>query len=173
MEETVQITDEEVARAYDQLKADALGAGYFLHPDRSFVSDLIRGILTNEKRYGYGLCPCRLSSGDGKKDRDIQCPCDYRDPDLKEFGQCYCGLYVSEEVSAQPEKCIGCIPERRPGPGSTAGPERLSLSVPGMGPGLTHPVWRCSVCGYLCARDDAPSLCPICKARQERFERFM
>lgn len=38
---------------------------------------------------------------------------------------------------------------------------------------LSMPVWRCKVCGYLCAREGPPEVCPICKAKKERFERFM
>ena len=38
---------------------------------------------------------------------------------------------------------------------------------------LKYPVWRCKVCGYLCARDEPPGLCPVCKAGKERFERFI
>jgi rubrerythrin len=38
---------------------------------------------------------------------------------------------------------------------------------------LPYPVYRCKVCGYLCARDEPPEICPICKAKKERFERFM
>ena len=38
---------------------------------------------------------------------------------------------------------------------------------------LSHPVWRCRVCGYLCARVEPPEVCPICKAKKERFERFL
>ena len=38
---------------------------------------------------------------------------------------------------------------------------------------LAYPVWRCRVCGYLCGRDEPPENCPICKAKKERFERFM
>ena len=38
---------------------------------------------------------------------------------------------------------------------------------------LSKPVWRCKVCGYLSAMDEPPGVCPICKARKERFERFM
>ena len=34
------------------------------------------------------------------------------------------------------------------------------------------PVWRCKVCGYLCARERPPLKCPICKADRDRFERF-
>jgi len=38
---------------------------------------------------------------------------------------------------------------------------------------LSKPVWRCNVCGYLCARDAPPEVCPICKVSGDRFERFM
>jgi rubrerythrin len=34
------------------------------------------------------------------------------------------------------------------------------------------PVWRCVVCGYLCARELPPPICPICKAKKDRFELF-
>lgn len=33
-------------------------------------------------------------------------------------------------------------------------------------------VWRCKVCGYLCARRDPPEICPICKVTRDRFEPF-
>jgi len=33
-------------------------------------------------------------------------------------------------------------------------------------------VWRCKVCGYLCARTEPPEVCPICKVGRERFEPF-
>jgi ferredoxin-thioredoxin reductase catalytic chain len=33
-------------------------------------------------------------------------------------------------------------------------------------------VWRCKVCGYLCARKNPPEICPICKVGRERFEPF-
>ncbi|MDQ7779223.1 MAG: hypothetical protein RDV41_05890 [Planctomycetota bacterium] len=33
-------------------------------------------------------------------------------------------------------------------------------------------VWRCVVCGYLCARKEPPAVCPICKAKKDRFEEF-
>jgi len=31
---------------------------------------------------------------------------------------------------------------------------------------LSYPVWRCKVCGYLCARNEAPGVCPICEAKR-------
>jgi ferredoxin-thioredoxin reductase catalytic chain len=40
------------------------------------------------------------------------------------------------------------------------------------GPLSNLPVWRCTVCGYLCAREGPPDVCPICKVTKDRFERF-
>jgi rubrerythrin len=40
------------------------------------------------------------------------------------------------------------------------------------GPISEMPMWRCTVCGYLCAREGPPDVCPICKVTKERFERF-
>ncbi len=127
-------------------------------------------MLVNGQRYGYWACPCRLASGKREADLDIICPCDYRDPDLGEYGACYCGLYVSGEVVRGKTK-LTSIPERRPPPEQRVGPKSR---VGGVGIAtLPLPVWRCKVCGYLCAREHPPEVCPICKVPKDRFERFM
>lgn len=164
----IEITEKEVENKYMRLKEEAGAAGYLLNPDPEFAKELIKGIVANEKRYGYGACPCRLAAGTEKEDLDIQCPCDYRDKDLDEFGQCYCGLYVSEDLSKNPKR-IGSIPERRD---KKEIPESHKGTLRGNSD-LTVPVWRCTVCGYLCAREEPPLVCPICKAKKERFERFL
>ncbi|HPL62132.1 MAG: ferredoxin-thioredoxin reductase catalytic domain-containing protein [Syntrophales bacterium] len=164
-------SDQEIEAAYQKLKKDVEPKGYFLNPDESFTKDLIRGMLINEKRYGYWSCPCRLASGSKEEDRDIICPCDYRDPDLDDFGTCYCALYVSGAVLKGEQK-VSSIPERRPPPDER---KVLSEKPAGTGPvsALAYPVWRCKVCGYLCAREKPPEVCPICKAKRDRFHRFM
>ncbi len=152
---------------YRRLKREAEEAGYYLNPDEEFTLDLVEGLLVNQGRYGYPSCPCRLAEGEREADRDIICPCDYRDPDLDEYGACYCGLYVSEEI-AQGKKKARSIPDRRLSePRVAAHTEELVGRTAG---GL--PVWRCKVCGYLCARPQPPLKCPICKADKDRFERF-
>ncbi|MCX8206795.1 MAG: ferredoxin:glutaredoxin reductase [Methanothrix sp.] len=161
------VSDEDVEQLYQRLKEDAESAGYHLNPDRSFVMGIVRGLLTNYERFGYMACPCRLPSGVREEDLDIICPCDYRDQDLTEFGACYCALYVSERI-ARGEDELSPVPERR---GSRPGPAPESQVVDLTR--LSKPVWRCRVCGYLCARDGPPEVCPICKASRERFERFM
>jgi ferredoxin-thioredoxin reductase catalytic chain len=80
---------EEIDRTYEQYKKEAGAGGYYLNPEVEFTRDLIKGIMVNEKRYGYGNCPCRLASGDKAVDMDIICPCDYRDADVVEYGTCY------------------------------------------------------------------------------------
>ncbi|MBT4483423.1 MAG: ferredoxin:glutaredoxin reductase [Candidatus Latescibacteria bacterium] len=163
------VTDQEVDSLYKRLDSEAIQSGYNINPDIEFTRDLIQGLIINEKRYGYLSCPCRLASGNKNNDLDIICPCDYRDTDLVEFGTCYCGLYVSEEIISG-KKIVTKVPERRPLPSkrenSASESEKLNVTA------LPHTVWRCRVCGYLCAREEPPEVCPICKVAKERFERF-
>lgn len=165
MESKVIIEDALVEALFKKLKKEAEDYGYHLNPDVEFTKELIRSLLINEKRYGYWSCPCRLASGIKEKDIDIICPCDYRDPDLNQFGSCFCALYVSGDV-VNGKKKIGSIPERRP-------TEEDRKKMKEEKPITKFPVWRCKVCGYLCAREEPPEVCPICKAKKERFERFM
>jgi ferredoxin-thioredoxin reductase catalytic subunit len=164
------VTAREIDLRYENLAQEAAAAGYHLNPDTEFAKALIAGLITNEKRYGYGSCPCRLAAEDKDKDLDIICPCDYRDPDLAEHGACYCALYVSEAV-LKGEKTLSSIPERRL-PQEERAAQKTS-SPRARVEGLAYPVWRCKVCGYLCAREAPPDACPICKAKKERFERFI
>ena len=161
------VTQAEVDALYLKLKHDAESGGYHLNPDVEFTKQLVKGILVNERRYGYRSCPCRLASGNKNDDLDIICPCDYRDPDLGEYGSCYCALYVVDEI-VRGDKSAAPIPERRPTAEKRGHPATASFSS-----SLPLPLWRCRVCGYLCARDGPPEICPICKAKKERFERFI
>lgn len=171
MSERSDIPAAEVDALYARLEEEAEAAGYHLNPDREFTRGLIEGLLINQQRYGYWACPCRLATGEKERDLDIICPCDYRDADLTEWGACYCALYVSEEV-ARGEQKLQSIPERRPPEGQRP-QDRPDQGTSGPLPGLTLPVWRCRVCGYLCARQQPPAVCPICKAKRDRFERFI
>ena len=104
---------------YETLKKIQEPKGYFFNKDKARVMELLQGLLTNKARYGHMACPCRLASGEREKDKDIICPCVYREPDVEEFGSCYCNLYVSP---AWNDGAItdAYIPERRP-------PEKMFL----------------------------------------------
>lgn len=161
---------QEVRNTFDKLKKDAESGGYHLNPDTDFAQELVAGLLVNEKRYGYQSCPCRLASGIKAEDLDITCPCDYRDADLADYGTCYCGLYVSKAV-IDGEKKTAAIPERRLRVAHGTKPESKKAGAPIAS--IPLPVWRCRVCGYLCAREQPPETCPICKVKKDRFERFL
>jgi ferredoxin-thioredoxin reductase catalytic chain len=103
----------DVERLYEMLKKVQEPKGYYFNLDRERVFDLLEALLVNKDRYGYMCCPCRLSSGDRKKDQDILCPCVYREPDVKEYGSCYCNLYVSADWNSGSVPKI-YVPERRP-----------------------------------------------------------
>jgi ferredoxin-thioredoxin reductase catalytic subunit len=170
MREESAVSPEEVDRLFQRLHKEAEAGGYHLNPDTPFTKDLVKGLLVNEKRYGYWACPCRLAAGNKEEDLDIICPCDYRDPDLDEYGGCYCALYVIGEV-LKGEKKLQSIPERRP-PAEERRKPHPAPAMQGLS-SLPYPVWRCRVCGYLCAREGPPEVCPVCKAKKDRFERFL
>ncbi len=102
-----------IERLYEALAKYAASGGQELNGDREFVFDILSGLLRNEQRYGYRSCPCRLASGMKELDLDIICPCVYKDPDVQEYGSCFCSLYVSKEWN---EGIIEhrVVPERRP-----------------------------------------------------------
>ena len=176
------ITLEQVRK---RAEADARTFGYYLIPDPDLLQGFLEGLKTNEDRYGYPSCPCRLASATLEYDRDIICPCDYRDPDVAEYGACYCRLYVNKEVYEGKVE-LPSVPERRPlekqarafqaasmpkkeGPKAEAEapippgekPEELVRIGPKM--------WYCKQCGYVVFREDPPYVCPICKAKREMF----
>ncbi|MHA1209800.1 MAG: ferredoxin-thioredoxin reductase catalytic domain-containing protein [Candidatus Freyarchaeota archaeon] len=159
-----------------RVESEAKSRGYYLNPDPEFLRGLLEGLKENEERYGYPSCPCRLAAGKLELDRDIICPCDYRDPDVEEYGNCYCGLYVGREVY-EGKKSVESIPERRP-PERQARAYGLAEEAPAEKAEETPSaaleptgmrLWYCKQCGYVCFREDPPYVCPICKAKRELF----
>ena len=86
---------------------------WILNMDSNTFNDLIDGLLDNKIRLGYQSCPCRLASGNRELDRDLICPCDYARLDVKEFGACYCNLYMREDFYETIRKDYVVVPERR------------------------------------------------------------
>ncbi len=165
-------------------EADAKTYGYYLTPQPDLLQMFLEGLKVNEDRYGYPSCPCRLATGNLEIDRDIICPCDYRDPDVAEFGACYCRLYVNKAVFESQN--LPEVPERRPvekqerayGTPITAqqAPAQGTQEKPAT-PTAAQPqkvevkkkLWYCKQCGYVVYREDPPYVCPICKAKREMF----
>lgn len=138
-----------------EFEAEIKGKNCFLNPDKSFTDDLIDGLLVNEERYGYQNCPCRLSANNKEEDRDIICPCYYRDADVAEFGNCYCALFVSKEVVEGKQKTRS-IPERRPG-------REIRKKMKEQKPKSDiKTYWYCTVCGDIHFGVAPPKQCPTC-----------
>lgn len=171
------ITIEQVRK---RAEADAKTYGYYLTPQPELLQMFLEGLKSNEDRYGYPSCPCRLATGNLNVDRDIICPCDYRDPDVAEYGACYCRLYVNKAVNES--KNLPDVPERRPlekqgrayGT-ATANQQAATASNPEKQKTTPQKVdvekklWYCKQCGYVVFREDPPYVCPICKAKKEMF----
>lgn len=102
-----------VEQLYETLRKVQEPKGFYFNKDKQKVFDLLQGLLTNKSRYGYMCCPCRLAAADPGWDRDIICPCVYREPDVAAYGSCYCNLYVSREWNEGRIPSI-YVPERRP-----------------------------------------------------------
>ena len=163
-------------------EADAKTFGYYLTPDPELLQGLLDGLKVNEERYGYPSCPCRLASGNLEIDRDIICPCDYRDPDVAQYGACYCRLYVNKEVFEKKVE-LPTVPERRPmekqartflaseAPATTEAKPATAAPTEKPAPvEIKQKLWYCAQCGYVVFREDAPYVCPICKAKKEMFK---
>jgi len=167
-------------------EADAKTYGYYLTPQQDLLQMFLEGLKANEERYGYPVCPCRLGTGNIDLDRDIICPCDYRDPDVAEYGSCYCRLYVTKAVYESQN--LPEVPERRPQEKiaraygvPTAAPQAPQQSTVAPTPETSKPqpppkqpevkkkLWYCKQCGYVVYREDPPYICPICKAKREIF----
>jgi ferredoxin-thioredoxin reductase catalytic subunit len=98
---------------YEMLKKVQEPKGYYFNEDMDMTMPLLESLLTNKERFGYMACPCRLANGEYEADKDILCPCVYREEDVKEYGACFCALYVSKEYNeGRIEKQV--VPERRP-----------------------------------------------------------
>ena len=98
---------------YEILKKQQESRGFYFNKNQARVLQLLEGLLTNKARYGYMSCPCRLAANDREWDRDIVCPCVYREPDLAEYGSCFCNLYVTPDWN-DGRMPTAYVPERRP-----------------------------------------------------------
>ena len=161
-----------VEEARKRAERDALRNRIHLCPDPDLLQELLEGLAENEKRYGYPSCPCRIASGNLETDRDIICPCDYRDPDVEEYGQCYCALYVNEAVY-KGEEPTHSIPERRPMEKQMAslgmGSEPEKETIEDEAQSTDRKLLYCKQCGYIVLREEPPYKCPICGAKKELF----
>lgn len=106
-------TQEEVDKLHEVIRKIQEPKGYYFNKDYEYTCPLLEQLLITRRRYGYMACPCRFANGSYDLDKDIICPCTYREPDVTEFGACFCGLYVSKEWNDDVMPHV-YVPDRRP-----------------------------------------------------------
>ncbi|EHQ36356.1 ferredoxin-thioredoxin reductase catalytic domain-containing protein [Methanoplanus limicola] len=70
--------------------------GFILNPDRKELADVISGLSRNKINSKKQYCPCRLRTGDKKKDREIICPCIYHEDEIERDGHCHCMVFFKK-----------------------------------------------------------------------------
>ena len=60
---------------------------------------LVRAMLKGEKKKGGLYCPCRVVREDmtGDEKKAILCPCNFCDDEVKEDGECLCGMFEKKK----------------------------------------------------------------------------
>jgi nitrite reductase/ring-hydroxylating ferredoxin subunit/ferredoxin-thioredoxin reductase catalytic subunit len=73
--------------------------GFKFNTDADFVDVVMEGELEVLARDGDVYCPCRVRTGDPKKDVEIVCPCiPFYLEDFNAMRKCWCGLFVRNDV---------------------------------------------------------------------------
>ena len=66
-----------------------------MNPEKKIVDGVLLGLLKKKEKFGDIHCPCRVSTGDKKKDKDIICPCVFHRGEIELEEHCKCNLFVS------------------------------------------------------------------------------
>ena len=98
---------------FDALRKLQEPKGYYFNKDVELTMTLLEQLLVIKAKDGYMRCPCRIGNGKYELDKDITCPCAYREEDVKEYNSCFCGLYVSKAWNEDAVPHV-LVPERRP-----------------------------------------------------------
>lgn len=85
---------EEIKKIIQKSQNYAKEQGINLNPDSKIVERIAKGLLENQRKYGFFYCPCRRVSGDFEKDQKNICPCYWHKEEIEKFGHCLCGLFV-------------------------------------------------------------------------------
>lgn len=76
----------------------AKSAGIKLNPERERAEITARGLMKNKRENGACYCPCRIVTGNKKKDEEIICPCVFHRGEIELEGHCRCLLFFAKEI---------------------------------------------------------------------------
>jgi len=75
----------------------ASSVGIKLNSNEKIVDGIIMGLLEKKKKFGDIHCPCRVSTGDSRKDAEITCPCVFHRGEIELEGICKCKFFVKSK----------------------------------------------------------------------------
>ena len=70
--------------------------GFVLQPDERMLDGILSGLLRNEEKHGFRVCPCRRVTDDEEENKRITCPCAYHEAEIKRDGHCKCFLFLKK-----------------------------------------------------------------------------
>jgi len=83
-----------VEKIIEEAEKYAKEKGFKLNPNEQIVINIVKGLLTNEEKYGFRYCPCRRVSGKKEEDQAKICPCAWHQEEIEKQGHCLCGLFA-------------------------------------------------------------------------------
>ena len=72
----------------------AESSGIKLNPDKKQVDWVLNALIKRKEKFGEIYCPCRVITGNRKKDKEIICPCVFHRGEIELQGHCKCNLFV-------------------------------------------------------------------------------
>lgn len=78
----------------ERLEKWVSGTPYRFNPETAIVNTIIRGIAIRKIKAGDEYCPCRVLTGDVRKDARAVCPCVFSKSEIENDGICLCQLFV-------------------------------------------------------------------------------
>jgi ferredoxin-thioredoxin reductase catalytic chain len=89
-----QFKSKDAEKLKEELEDYAPKVGIKVNPDAKRVDEVVQGLLKKHEKNGENYCPCRIVSGDKKKDEEIICPCVFHRGEIGVQGHCLCQLFV-------------------------------------------------------------------------------
>jgi len=86
--------NEKIEKLIEEYKKYAKENGFRLNQNKKAKEIIIKGLLSDEKKYGVRYCPCRKVTGNLEEDKKKICPCAFHHQEIKGQGHCLCGLFV-------------------------------------------------------------------------------
>jgi ferredoxin-thioredoxin reductase catalytic chain len=74
----------------------AESAGIKLNLDKEAVANVVKGLFKNKGTKGEFYCPCRITSGNKEKDKDLICPCVFHRGEIELQEHCRCFLFFKK-----------------------------------------------------------------------------